>query len=186
MFRFFSTRRFFVQLVLTFLLFTLIATLGVGIPGAVLLERQTQTQARALLDQAIQTTLALYENEKVELQNLALLVVERPTLNKLLEANEIAALDAYLGEFLSNAGIDAMAVCDGGIVLASAGEITRTNLCADLPVGIITQTNGEGWLLSQAELSEGEGLEVVIGRRVETLLMEFTPPNRLGLCTFCG
>ena len=74
----FSSKRFVVQLLLVFLLFILGTVIGLGLPAAWLLENQTDRQMEALIDQSNQTTLALLENKTGQLQNLALLMVERP------------------------------------------------------------------------------------------------------------
>ena len=55
----FSSKRFVVQLLLVFLLFTLGTVIGLGFPAAWLLENQTDRQMEALIDQSNQTTLAL-------------------------------------------------------------------------------------------------------------------------------
>ncbi|MDY6867306.1 MAG: hypothetical protein SVT56_05290, partial [Chloroflexota bacterium] len=107
----FSSKRFVTQLILIFFLFTLGTVIALGAPVALLLNRQTDQQLHALIDQSNQTTLALIENKAAQLQNLALLLMERPTLNQLVTDEGIEdQLWEYLDEFLENTPADSVLI----------------------------------------------------------------------------
>ena len=117
-----SPKRFTVQLLVIFLAFTLGAILTLGIPATLVLDHQTNRQLQALLDQADQTTQALYDSKINQLQNLAALLVQRPTLNALLETDaDSDALRTYLEGIQSTSGFDVILICESGSQIASTG-----------------------------------------------------------------
>src|SRR5690349_449349 len=73
------------QLVLTFLLSSLGLGTAIGLPVILLINHQDSSQAQLVLDQATLTAQALLAREQSDLQNLALLISQRPTLYRLLE-----------------------------------------------------------------------------------------------------
>lgn len=174
---FFSSRRFVIQLILVFLLFTFGAVLALGIPVAWLLEEQTDQQLHALIDQSNQTTLALLENKSVQLQNLALLLVERPTLNHMIaqERNE-QELTAYLDGFLENAVVDGLLICQGESLLAYSGSDIIAELCDSAAHEGFATTHDTVWLVSNASLSQQDSLEethVIVAQQTPSILQEF-------------
>ena len=185
----FSSKRFVVQLLLVFLLFTLGTVIGLGLPAAWLLENQTDRQMEALIDQSNQTTLALLENKTSQLQNLALLMVERPTLNQLIEeeGNE-QALSKYLEDFLVNAGVDLLMVCGNYNSATSAGEGTIPNLCHSPNLNGVINADGEVWLLSSAVLSAGspDEVQIIVGLHFSSALSEFHSQSGLDYYLFQG
>src|SRR5574342_944802 len=90
-------RRLRSQLVLTFLLSSLGIGLAIGLPVILLINRQAASQAQLLLDQATLTTQAFLAREQSDLQNLALLISQRPTLIRLLDEQDFFSLEDYLG-----------------------------------------------------------------------------------------
>jgi len=72
-----------------------------------------------LADQANQTALALLNEKRSQLENNALLLIERPTLNQILfwEQDRVE-LETYLAEFLSNSNIEAIVICESENALA--------------------------------------------------------------------
>jgi len=59
------------------------------------------------MDQSSQTTTALLEYKGAQLQNLADLIAERPTLNQFLQQGQGAGvIEPYLGDFLKNANVN--------------------------------------------------------------------------------
>ena len=190
MVRWISSKRFVVQLVLIFMIFTLVTIIGLGIPITIFLTRQVETQMRSLLDQASQTTLALYENKNAQLDILAELIIERPTLNRLVleEESNPRVLDAYLDDFVDNTFADIIVVCDGTTAIAQAGEGAISEHCSPLIWNAFTSVGDEAWLLSGALLSsEGKtDLWVVVGQQATLILTEFSRQSGLDYLLFDG
>lgn len=183
----FSSKRFVVQILLVFLLFTLGLVFGLGLPAAWFLEEQTDRQLQALIDQSNQTTLALLDNKTVQLQNLGLLIVERPTLNQLMaEEGSEQTLSEYLEDFLANAGVDALVVCEGQDTVASAGDSISAEICGTAEVDGLMVIENQVWLLSSAVLAEGESSEasVIVGQAFSSALKEFQPQSGLDYYLF--
>src|SRR5262245_57218558 len=107
-------RRLRSQLVLTFLLSSLGIGIAIGLPVILLINRQASSQAQLLLDQATLTTQAFLVSEGSDLQNLALLTSQRPTLIRLLAEQDLATLEGYLDTLREGAGLDLILVCAAG------------------------------------------------------------------------
>ncbi len=179
---YFSSKRFVVQLMVIFLFITLGTVLGLGIPVGWLLDKQTTQQLHALIDQSNQTTSALIENKFVQLQNLALLMVERPTLNQLMiEGGYEEDLSAYLEGFLENAIADTLAVCQNRTTLAATGINQRVSICESSSFEGFSLIGDQVWMLSSATLSETESSEtlIVVGQQANSILKEFHTQSSL-------
>jgi signal transduction histidine kinase len=184
-----SSKRFVVQLVLIFVIFTLVTVVGLGIPITVFLTRQVESQMRALLDQASQTTLALYENKNAQLDILAELIIERPSLNRLLlEEDNLQVLAAYLDEFLDNTFADIIVVCKGTTTVVMVGTGAESEHCSPSRWNAFTSVGDEVWLLSGALLSSEEApdLQIVVGQRVGSIMEEFSHQSGLDYLLFDG
>jgi signal transduction histidine kinase len=188
--RWLSSKRFVVQLVLIFVAFTLVTVVGLGIPITIFLTRQVETQMRSLLDQASQTTLALYENKNAQLDILAELIIERPTLNRLVleEDGDPQVIDAYLEDFVDNTFTDIIVVCDGTTAIAMVGEGVISEHCSPSRWNAFTSVGDEVWLLSGAQLSpEGAAdLQIVVGQLARSILSEFSQQSGLDYLLFDG
>ena len=171
-----TARRFGVQLILVFIVFSLGTVIALGIPVSILLNRQTDQHLRALLEQTNQTSLALYENKLNQLNSVATLLVERPTLGRLLnQDNNRQALDAYLDEFIENVGVDLIAVCGQNRVIAFSGIMSQPEFCTENGQDTLIEIEGEFWLLSFDFLrnNEGKNVAVVVGKPFTSILQEF-------------
>jgi len=180
-------RRFFIQLLILFLIFTFGTVLGIGIPATLLVNRQTKTQLRDLMDQSRQTTTALLENKGVQLQNLVYLIAERPTLNQYLQqGQEAAVIEPYLGDFLKNATIDVILVCDSDTSLAMVGDGKGQDICQpDLADGLI-EVDGELLWLTSAPLDSLEfaHIRIFVGQSMSSVFEEFQPQTGLDYFLF--
>ena len=178
-----SPKRFTVQLLVIFLAFTLGAILTLGIPATLVLDHQTNRQLQALLDQADQTTQALYDSKINQLQNLAALLVQRPTLNALLETDaDSDALRTYLEGIQSTSGFDVILICESGSQIASTEGETLEGLCEGSAGEKIFVRDGAAWLTTREALSSGG--EVIVGQRLSTILDEFTIQSGLKYTLF--
>jgi PAS domain S-box-containing protein len=188
--RWLFSKRFVVQLVLIFVAFTLVTVVGLGIPITIFLTRQVETQMRSLFDQASQTTQALYENKNAQLEILTELIIERPTLNRLVleEEGDPQVIDAYLDDFVNSTFADIIIVCDGTTAIAMAGEGVLSEHCSPSRRNAFTSVGDEVWLLSGALLSsEGAAeLQVVVGQLARSILTEFSRQSGLDYLLFDG
>ncbi len=149
-----------------------------GIPATLVLEHQTQTQLKALLDQADHTTQALLDNKLNQLDNLAVLLVQRPTLKSLLAINaDSETLQTYLGGIQSSSGFDAILICDGETLVASASSETPSSLCEAPSSGNILSITGTAWMVTHAQLANGN--YVVVGQQLSGIFEEFTTQSGL-------
>lgn len=187
MFRWISSKRFVYQLMLVFILFTLATVVVVGIPVLLLLNQQTESQMQAVLEQASQTTVSLYENKLSQLSDLSALIVARPTLNRLVfESDDQIALDQYLDELLGNATVDVILVCQRDQPIGMAGPAVA-GLCAPPVFNVFSSVEGDVWLLVHAPLGgRSAGSYVILGQRAESILSELSTQSGLDYVLFDG
>ena len=156
-----------------------------GIPAALVLDHQTDLQIRALLDQADQTTQTLLESKLNQMHNLAALLVQRPTLNTLLEsAPESNNLKTYLEDLQSNSGFDAILICDGGTAIVSASADSTKGLCEINSDETIHLLEDVAWLATGADLPSGETIR--IGQTLSSVFTEFTRQSGLQYALYAG
>src|SRR5688572_24846631 len=118
------------QLVLTFLISSLGIGVALGLPAILLINRQASSQTQLFLDQATSTTRVFLASEQSDLQNLALLISQRPTLTRLLAEQDLAALEDYLDTLRDSVDLDLILVCAAGKEVQAIGEnISMTELC---------------------------------------------------------
>ena len=177
-------RRLRSQLVLTFLLSVLGIGVAIGLPVILLINRQASSQAQLLLEQAISTTRVFLTSEQSDLQNLALLTSQRPTLTRLLTEQNPAALEDYLDTLRQGADLDLILVCAEGEEIKGLGEnISLTELCqSDAPLGYaIFSSNDDLYLHTSVNMESSEGplYKVVAGKRMSRVLTELQEETRL-------
>jgi len=163
------------QLVLTFLVSSLGIGVAVGLPVILLINRQASSQAQLLLDQAILTTQASLASEQSDLQNLALVISQRPTLIQLLDEQDTASLKTYLGTLGEGADLDLILICSDNKEIARFGEGNATNqLClTKSQTGYEFLSSGDDLYLYTSvdvELAQQPGYNVIAGKRTSTIL----------------
>ncbi|MDT8382624.1 MAG: ATP-binding protein [Brevefilum sp.] len=165
------TKQFVFQLILFFLLFSLGTALAIGIPATVLINQQTENQTQALAYQTNQTTIALFENQISQLQNLAYLLSERPTLNEFLSEDiDQKGLNEYLAVFRQNSGVDGIFLCSGDTPVALGGDQASPEICSlSQPDGLVV-AEGNTWLLSSLP---GDRVSITVGQMVNRILEDF-------------
>lgn len=171
------SRRLRSQLVLTFLISALGIGIAIGLPVILLISRQASSQAQLLLDQATSTTRVFLAGELSDLQNLALLTSQRPTLARLLSEQNPSALEDYLNTLREGADLDLILVCTKGTEVKGIGEkISLTELCQrDEQSGYsIFSSNDDLYLYTSADLeySDGSIYKVVAGKRMSQVLTD--------------
>lgn len=163
------------QLVLTFLISSLGIGIAIGLPVILLINRQAVSQAQLLLDQALLSTQAFLEGEESDLQNLALLISQRPTLIRLLDEQDFGALKEYLVILGEGADLDLILICSED---REIDRFDRTDSDAQLcrtesQSGYAILSSGEDIYLHTAvdlEISQQPRHKVIAGKRVSSIL----------------
>ena len=171
-------RRLMPQLVLIFLLSSLGIGAAVGVPAILLINRQASSQAQLLLDQATLTTQAFLAGETSDLQNLALLVSQRPTLTRLLAEQDFSSLDGYLETLRVSVNLDLILICDGTREVKGIGkDISMSELClAEATSGhAMPVSNDDLYLYTSANVESVKQpvYRVIVGKRISLILTEF-------------
>ncbi len=170
-------RRLRSQLVLTFLLSSLGIGIAIGLPVILLINRQASAQAQLLLEQATSTTRVFLASEQSDLQNLALLTSQRPTLTRLLAEQNSSSLEDYLDTLRQGADLDMILVCIEGEEVNGLGEnISFTELCQSGAQSrySIFSSNDDLYLHTSVDMESLQGpvYEVVAGKRMSRVLTE--------------
>jgi len=165
------------QMIVSFVVLVLLTAIAVGLPAVWMIYDQIVRQAWAQVEQGSRVARTLYEVKIGELQQLAMLTGQRPTLHELLQGGELARLSAYLGVLQAGAGLDSISVCDSaGRLVAQAGTDPAENLCADGDsdgIHVSFQHNAaQVWLRAHHFIDDGlgrpgEGYRVTVGTRVD-------------------
>lgn len=182
----FRLRRLRSQLILTFLAGFLGIGIAIGLPVILLINRQASSQAQLLLDQSIVASRAFLASEGSSLQSLALLVSQRPTLQRLLEERNVSAMEEYLITLRDGANLDFLLVCsDGADITASDQNRSVAELCnSETPSGYAILNSDEPYLYSSVnlEVPPGTPYDVIVGKQIATILAELQ--NETGLRYF--
>jgi len=164
------------QLVLTFLLSSLGIGVAIGLPVMLLINRQASSQAQLILHQATLTTQAFFTSEKADLQNLALLSSQRPTLIRLLGEQDARSLESYLDTLRNGADLDLILVCNQGQAVKGIGEdISMNELCqSGSQSGYVSLSSEDDlYIYTTANVeSTGSLYEVCVGKRLSFILEE--------------
>ena len=112
-------RRLRSQLLLIFLVGFPGLGLGIGIPVILLIRQQSSSHAQLLLEQAVVASRAFMRREQSDLQSLALLISQRPTLSQLLNQQHRLPLEDYLNTLRESANLDLILICSGEEAVAS-------------------------------------------------------------------
>ena len=170
-------RRLRSQLVLTFLLSSLGIGVAVGLPVILVINRQASSQAQLLLEQATSTTRVFLASEQSDLENLALLTSQRPTLTRLLAEQDLASLEDYLDTLREGVDLDLILVCAGGKEVKGIGEnISMAELCQDQTRSgyAIFSSNDDLYLHTAVDMetSEVPVYKVVAGKKMSRVLTD--------------
>lgn len=117
-------------MIIAFITIVVLTSVTVGVPAIWLLQKQLDRQAWAQVEQGQRATIALYTSQTREVLNLANLTAQRPTLQELLEQNDIVALTNYLVILQHGIGIDKILICDSSDQLvATTDPNIPTSIC---------------------------------------------------------
>ena len=173
----YQLRRLRSQLVLAFLAGFLGMGVGVSIPVIILLSRQASSQAQFLLDQTSLASQAFITSERSDLQNLALLVSQRPTLTHLLEENDSSALNHYLETLQEGALLDLILICanDNDVAGNNPNPSIADHCSTNSQSGYsVIPSENDFYLYAVADLSLAQDVtnKVIVGKRTSTILAE--------------
>ena len=151
--------------------------IAIGIPVILLISRQASSHAQLLLDQAVVASRAFMEGEKSDVQSLALLISQRPTLTQLLEEQDVTALESYVETLRRGGNLDLILICANVTEPAVvAGNPAGSELCPlTSPAGYITLPLGdELYLYATGNVSSGKesSYKVVVGKNAASILTD--------------
>src|SRR5215211_2868353 len=163
------------QLTFIFLVGFLGIGIAIGLPVMLLISRQSSSQAQLLLDQAVVASRAFMEQEKSDLQSLALLISQRPTLLELLNEQDLLSLESYLETLREGANVDLILICaDGNKITGIDNDLNE--LCQiDSGSGYAALPSGNAlYLYATADVSfiQGSPPKVLVGRRASLILTD--------------
>ena len=181
----FPLRRLRSHLILAFLVSFLGIAIAIGLPVFLLMNRQASSQAQLLLDQSVVASRAFIESEQSNLQSLALLVSQRPTLLRMLEDRNFSSLDEYLSTLRQGGNLDLLLVCaDGKDITASKENLNIVELCQEESPSGYTAAGENLYMYSWVDLKlqDHSIYKVVAGNKASSVLSELQ--NETGLRYF--
>jgi two-component system sensor histidine kinase VicK len=170
----FRLRRLRSQLILTLLAGFLGIGLAIGLPVILLINRQASSQAQLLLEQSVIASRAFIESEEADLQSLALLISQRPTLMGLLESRDFSSLDDYLNTLREGGNLDLVLVC------ANGKDVTQPDSAAGLCrqetlSGYASLPSGDDFYMyasATLELTERTPYRIIAAKETSSILTE--------------
>jgi len=119
-----SLHSFSSRFLLAFIAIIVITTLSAGVPAYMVIRTELEKQAWQHVSDGALVTMALLEAEKTRLENLAVLVSQRPTLQNLAQQRDTDALNKYLQTFQGTVDLDILILSDkSGQVLAKGADL---------------------------------------------------------------
>jgi PAS domain S-box-containing protein len=168
-------RRLRTQLIFTFLVGFLGIGIAIGLPVILLISQQSSSNAQLLLDQAVVASRAFIARESSDLQSLALLISQRPTLRRLLDEQNFSSLESYLNTLRESANLDLILICSGGNEVTGI-DSSLTELCqVDSQSGYAVPANEESvYLYAIGDLSSDQLTphQVIIVKSASSVLVE--------------
>jgi len=141
------------QLILSFIVVVVLTAATIGLPAIWLIRDQLEHQIWSQVAQGSRAARALYQARQSEVDNLAMLTAQRPTLHELLIQEDWSTMEEYLQTLQAGAGLDLIAVCDANQIAAVSSEMTLSEpTCKDLSIGgfhhILHGNTSHIWLTS--------------------------------------
>lgn len=150
-----------------------LTALAIGIPSILAIRQQFVYLAGKTLEQAGRTAQALVDEQRQDLQNLAQLIAQRPTLSTLLASGETEQMEDYLGTLQQSTGLDLLVLCGtASQPLAQVGDPAEPWDCSEQPVSglklILREGQPDGWMLaSQPVAASQPPAWIVAGQRLD-------------------
>ncbi|MGE5643214.1 MAG: ATP-binding protein [Byssovorax cruenta] len=169
----FPLRRLRSHLILAFLAGFLGIAIAIGLPVFLLINRQASSQAQLLLDQSVIASRAFIESEQSNLQSLAILVSQRPTLLRMLEEKNFSSLGEYLNTLREGGNLDLLLVCaDGKDITESEQNLALASLCLEESSSGYADAGDNLYMHSWVDLKlqEGNVYKVVAANKISSVL----------------
>ena len=172
------------QLIQTFMVGSIGIVIAIGLPVVLLINRQASSQTNLLLTQAVLTTQASIAREQSDLQNLALLIAQRPTLRQLLEEGNSSSLNRYLDTLRNSVDLDLLLICDANQEVVGSSTSTNTS-------GLCETNKSNGFFASIPEQpsmmfgssdlqdSSSSSYQVILGKNAATVLAQLEEESGL-------
>jgi PAS domain S-box-containing protein len=161
------------QLTFTFLVGFLGIGIAIGLPVILLIGQQSSSHAQLLLDQAVVASRAFMEGEKSDIQSLALVSSQRPTLIQLLKEQDFPALESYLETLRQGANLDLLLVCSEGKEISGMRPDLGEFCQLDTPSGYVALPSGqELYMYATGNVASDQQNTVVVGKRASSILAE--------------
>lgn len=173
------------QLTFTFLVGFLGIGVAIGLPVILLISRQSSSHAQLLLEQAVVASRAFMDREESDLQSLALLISQRPTLIELLDEQNFTALESYLNTLQQGANLDLILICSDGNELTGSVSDLRELCGLDRRSGYAAPDSGDAlYLYATADVSSDRlsPHKVIVGKHATSILTDLQ--NETGLHYF--
>ena len=166
-------RRLKWQLTFTFLVGFLGIGIAIGLPVISLISQQSSSHAQLLLDQAVVASRAFIERERADLQSLALLISQRPTLTQLLTEQDFSSLESYLNTLRESVNLDLLLICSNGRDVTGA-DSELNDLCrVDSQSGFKPLPSGNTlYLFATGSVASDASYHVVIGKHATSMLTD--------------
>jgi PAS domain S-box-containing protein len=168
--KFFDIHSLPMQMIAAFIAIVLLTAATVGLPAVWLLQNQLDRQAWSQVAQGHHAAMTLYDIQMRELESLATLTAQRPTLQLLLDQSDQAALTDYLVTLQTSVSVDLIMVCSSNRLVAAT--ISYLSICGNSSQeGFYVNGQippGETWMLARTAIREEIGTdEVVVGLRMD-------------------
>lgn len=165
------------QLTLAFLGAFLGLGVGIGLPVTVLISRQASSQAQHLLDQALVASRAFIEGEQSDLQSLAVLISQRPTLRQALLEQDFSSLDGYLVTLRESVNLDAIWICSNDKEIVGTDRNSGKNELCQLDsqsgyTDLLTDNNWHLYTRTTISFDQLPTYTVIIAKSLPSILTE--------------
>ncbi len=168
-------RRLRTQLIFTFLVGFLGIGIAIGLPVILLISQQSSSNAQLLLDQAVVASRAFMAREGSDLQSLALLFSQRPTLIRFLSEQNFVSLEGYLETLREGANVDLILICSGGNEV-TGNDRDLAELCQlDSQSGYaVLPSSDDVYLYATADVASNGGspYRVITGKHAASILTD--------------
>jgi signal transduction histidine kinase len=178
-------RRLGSQLTLIFLVGFLGIGIAIGVPVILLISEQSSSHAQLLLDQAVVASRAFLAREQADLQSLALLISQRPTLIEILNEDDFSSLEGYLDTLREGANVDLVLLCANGNEITAIDDDPAALCQLESPAGYADLSSGDTlYLFATANISSNQQIPytVIVGKDVSSILTGLQ--NETGLLYF--
>jgi len=142
------------RLVFLVVVLILLTTLSAGVPAFLMTRSQLEQQAWQRVDATARATESLYNAAQSRVIDLTALLAERPTLRRLIQDGDLAAIEPYLRAFQEQSELDMILLCQGADVLTAT-----IAFAAPCPIGAdsgVTLIDGRPVLLAGHSILSNE------------------------------